>query len=90
MVGLVSASCPYSGYVPGMKGVVVSKWVDINTTECLGVCPKTVLEEQNAWKPIEVNMTYGTMLQTEEQFYEDYLTSILIRWFIELPKILLS
>lgn len=45
----VMAGCPYSGYVPGMKSVVISKWEDVDYNDCLGICPIDVVSENKAW-----------------------------------------
>jgi len=90
LVSLVTASCPFSGYVPGMKSVVISKWEDINATFCWGICPSKLIEEQSAWIEINTTETIGTMLTTEEQFYEDYATNLVIKAFLNLPRFLLS
>ena len=51
-INLVKADCPYSGYTPGMKGVVISKWVEITHSMCWGICPNKLVEIANAWQPI--------------------------------------
>ena len=50
MMMTVCADCPYSGYVPGSPGIVISKWVPINDTMCWGVCPDKAMVDP--WKPL--------------------------------------
>jgi len=71
LVGLAVADCPYSGYVPGSPGVVVSRWVDVskNYTTCYGICPTDLIEIETAWQPL--NRT-GNWAYHDGQWWEQF------------------
>lgn len=53
-----AADCPGSSGMVNVKygsGVIVSRWMDIDNTTCLGICPGDVRRIENAWSPIRVS-----------------------------------
>ena len=83
---MVSAGgyCPYTGYVPGRPGILVSgnethavvdgklvrmEWEDIEGDFCWGVCPADIKAVQDAWVPVNVT---GKWSYHDGQWWEQY------------------
>ena len=60
-LALVSAStpCPANDIHHLTTGVVIAKWVDINSTGCYGICPQDILELAKGWENVSETASWS-------------------------------
>jgi len=49
---LASTPCPANNIHHLTTGVVIAKWVDINSTGCFGICPQDILDLAKGWENV--------------------------------------
>jgi len=61
LMNFVSAStpCPANNIHHLTTGVVIAKWVDINSTGCFGICPQDILDLAKGWENVSETASWS-------------------------------
>ena len=61
LMNFVSAStpCPANNIHHLTTGVIISKWVDINSTDCFGICPQDIIDLAKGWQNVSETASWS-------------------------------